>query len=304
MGARMYPPGIIVRPNSGPNTGNRPRINFIQGANITIVCADDPADDEIEIVISCAGCGATSLPAGYVQGSKFARTGVAQVQAGTAAATSYLKDALNTYNIQFVGLLTANMPADLDAGAEAASTWYAVYVIADSAAVNPTKLLYSTNFVSPALPGGYDKYRRVGSVYNDAGSNFLDFVCHGEGILRRYRYYETRSNTQILNSGNSTSIVDVTVVFIPPTSREVYLSYEFYNTQNDNHRAIVLPKGSPESLYSSYITTKSNADGGLLENLEGSFFISTDTSQTIQYRVLTSTSDSLSLYVIGFFEEL
>jgi hypothetical protein len=46
---------IIVRKNSGANVGTRPRLNFIEGANITIDVVDDNPDDEIDITITATG---------------------------------------------------------------------------------------------------------------------------------------------------------------------------------------------------------------------------------------------------------
>lgn len=43
---------VEVRVNSGADVGQRPRINFIAGAGITIVGADVAVDDEVTITIS------------------------------------------------------------------------------------------------------------------------------------------------------------------------------------------------------------------------------------------------------------
>jgi hypothetical protein len=46
---------ITVRQNSGPDIGTRPRLNFIEGTNITIAISDDTVDDEIDITINATG---------------------------------------------------------------------------------------------------------------------------------------------------------------------------------------------------------------------------------------------------------
>lgn len=43
---------ITVRQNSGPDIGARPRLNFIEGENITMTISDDAVDNEIDITIS------------------------------------------------------------------------------------------------------------------------------------------------------------------------------------------------------------------------------------------------------------
>ena len=45
-----------VRKNSGASdVGKRPRLNFIEGANVTLTVTDDPVDDEIDITIAASG---------------------------------------------------------------------------------------------------------------------------------------------------------------------------------------------------------------------------------------------------------
>jgi hypothetical protein len=46
---------VTVRKNTGANVGTRPRLNFIEGANITIDVIDDNPDDEIDITITATG---------------------------------------------------------------------------------------------------------------------------------------------------------------------------------------------------------------------------------------------------------
>ena len=55
---------IIVRKNTGSNVGERPRINFIEGAGVTISIADDAIDNEFDITFSTTGSssgGSTSI---------------------------------------------------------------------------------------------------------------------------------------------------------------------------------------------------------------------------------------------------
>ncbi len=46
---------ITVRRNSGTDIGTRPRLNFIEGSNITLNITDDTTDNEIDITISSSG---------------------------------------------------------------------------------------------------------------------------------------------------------------------------------------------------------------------------------------------------------
>lgn len=46
---------VVVRKNSGANIGTRPRLNFIEGSNITLAISDDAGSDEIDISIASGG---------------------------------------------------------------------------------------------------------------------------------------------------------------------------------------------------------------------------------------------------------
>jgi hypothetical protein len=46
---------VTVRKNSGSNIGTRPRLNFVEGSNITLAISDDAGSDEIDISIAASG---------------------------------------------------------------------------------------------------------------------------------------------------------------------------------------------------------------------------------------------------------
>jgi hypothetical protein len=66
-----YTPTITVRKNTGADVGTRPRLNFIEGANITLTVSDDAGSDEIDITIASTASGSVDLD-GYLprDGSK------------------------------------------------------------------------------------------------------------------------------------------------------------------------------------------------------------------------------------------
>jgi hypothetical protein len=119
----------------------------------------------------------------------------------------------------------------LDTGSEASSTWYYTYVI-----YNPTTStvngLISASSTSPTLPSGYTKYRRIGSFYNDSGSNIRVFSQGGLGNVRRYAYDQYNS---ILVFGSNTSWTDVDCSDeLPPTSRDFLMHLKNLGTQGNN----------------------------------------------------------------------
>lgn len=126
------------------------------------------------------------------------------------------------------GPLTGTMPADLDTGVEAASTWYYIFVISDSNAVNPTKLLFSLSPTAPTVPVGYDMSRRLGSVYNDASSDFVNF----KQVNKRIFYRNAIANRTVLANGSATVVTAISLVnFVPPVAEKVYI-----DAWNDGNR--------------------------------------------------------------------
>lgn len=50
-----------VRKNSGSDVGSRRRINFVEGANVTITLADDAGNEEVDVTIEASGGGGGSV---------------------------------------------------------------------------------------------------------------------------------------------------------------------------------------------------------------------------------------------------
>ena len=53
--------GVTIRKNTGANVGSRPRLNLIEGTNVTLTVTDDPASAEIDVTISASGVASGAL---------------------------------------------------------------------------------------------------------------------------------------------------------------------------------------------------------------------------------------------------
>ena len=51
---------VVIRKNTGGNVGIRRRLNFIEGANVTLTIVDDGPGDEIDVTIAAAGGAGTA----------------------------------------------------------------------------------------------------------------------------------------------------------------------------------------------------------------------------------------------------
>lgn len=48
---------ITIRKNTGADVGTRPRLNLIEGSNITLTVVDDAGSNEVDITIASSGGG-------------------------------------------------------------------------------------------------------------------------------------------------------------------------------------------------------------------------------------------------------
>lgn len=156
---------------------------------------------------------------GNVYGLVAAWTSVSTVTIGIGAC----RDKTDTYTIRTTVPLVANIAilgaGGLDTGVEAASTFYSIFVIADSTGVLPVNSLLSTGGDNPTvLPLGYDIYRRVGYVRNNPSSDFREYVTYGQGAERSIQYRDALSSRQQLTGGTATIVTQVNCGALIPNS--------------------------------------------------------------------------------------
>lgn len=127
----------------------------------------------------------------YINGFALSWTSTTVISVGTGHCRDYndINDIFNTGTNN--GTSTATTAAaitvttttkgagGIDTGTVATSTFYAVHVIGDSTGYNATSAIYSLSATAPALPNGYDMFRRVGYVKTDGSSHFLPFWQNG-----------------------------------------------------------------------------------------------------------------------------
>lgn len=126
--------------------------------------------------------------------------------------------------------ITASGANGLDTGAEGASTWYYVWVIAKQDGTIAG--LLSTSATNPTMPTGYLYKVLVSAVYNSSGSNFVAYRQFGNKV-----WYEARQLA--LNNGNSTTEVAVSVsTLIPPIAVEFTIHDNYTITSDVNGHTI------------------------------------------------------------------
>jgi hypothetical protein len=160
----------------------------------------------------------TQKPTGYVENMVTSFTSVSQVTIGAGACRDRNDKTDLVLAAPVVVDITLAGAGGLDTGVEAANTFYYIHVIGDSTGVNPTVGILSTQQNIPTFPAGYDRNRRVGSVRNDAGSNFVNFVVYGSGLDRSVQYRDAITNHQTLTGGAATVVTAVNCTAHIPNS--------------------------------------------------------------------------------------
>lgn len=201
--------------------------------------------------------------------------------------------------------IKSNGAGALDTGTEAADTWYAIYVIADTAEVNVVESLFSLSATAPTLPSGYDVFRRVGWARNNTASDFYEYDTFSTGRERFYLWNEEAGVTELLTNGAAVVWTNVDISeLVPPTSQVVYLNMN-HIAGNEEDFASVRTAG----LTGTDPTTnprghrcyggRSSTGGGGLSGASTCYHVVTDSTQNIEYA--NSSADELTdIWILGF----
>ena len=167
-----------------------------------------------------------ALPRLYIQGlniSIYSTTVLAIAPGACRDQTNSIDIEVGNANLQGVNLPTpqfanfqpailinsaVNGANGLDTGAIAASTQYAVWMIADSRGYNnPAGLLSLTSNSAPIVPLGYDSIRLIGFIATDGSKNFVYATNKPQNMVNALTYYLAAS--AVVTGGNATSFTAV-----------------------------------------------------------------------------------------------
>ncbi len=235
-----------------------------------------------------------------------------------AVATGQARDSTNINDINLTTGVTLNTALSgvngLDQGTLAASTIYAVYAIGNSTANDPSvnvdastggtfqpaQTLMSLSFTAPALPTGYDMFRRIGSVLLDGSKNILEFVQSGSDF-----YYVTPIASNITAGASASYVAVVLTNIIPVTARKVYAPCTL-TADAGAARSVRLISGFASSTArgtaTNYNTTFNAAASAVVTEVL-SCPCSTTPATAIYYNV-SNTSAAVLIDIIGFQDTL
>lgn len=281
---------------AAPATDPAGAISYALGGEAHILSSDG-------IINKMTGPFAVS-PTGYLDGAQieWASANEVTIQPGFVRDESDVVDlALTSSQVVDITDSGAN---GLDVGAEAADTWYAVYLIGDVAGILPVAGILSASLFAPSLPAGYNVYRRVGVVRNNAASDFYRFWQSGAGTERRYDYDETPATLLALSGGNAIAFTAVDLSgWVPPVSDRVSLQLSFVAPTIGGAAADELtlrPSGATSDGPFKFRAGITAAAGGATGF---SCDMPTGDDQEVEYKV-TDADDAASIWVTGFFDEI
>ncbi len=199
---------------------------------------------------------------------------------------SYLASSVNV-----TATITSSGANGLDTGSEASSTWYYVWVIYNGTTVAS---LLSTSATAPTMPSGYTYKARVGSVYNDASSNFVGFHQ-----IDRTVYYNTYQSALSAGSATSLTSVSLTALVPPIAATAIVLGYCTADNVTDVTSLCYVSFNNLSS--TAYFAAEFN-DNGSNDNWyrdTQTVILPMLTAQTAYYKVGDADLD-FSLYVYGY----
>ena len=189
----------------------------------------------------------------------------------------------------------------LDTGTIAASTVYAVYVVADPVTQQATGIMCSKNITTPLMPFGYSAYAKIGYFTTDSSSYILAGYWSDNDAARRIFTYDTFIETAV-TAGASTTYANVNLIKFVPNLNNVLVSVYTNFTANAAADILSLQAGNatgaqqiitaPVAGSAAHTTTLSNI-------LAQTVTISTVPSPVINYKV-SSSSDAVAIYVAGY----
>lgn len=184
----------------------------------------------------------------------------------------------------------------LDNGALAASTMYAVYALGDSTQNNDAGVILSLSDSAPAIPVGYDMYRRIGWALTDGSAHFLLFYQEGSDKTRSYWYDVGISE---LSGGSATSFTDINLASsVPPINGHVNFIATF-TPDGATEVAEFLPGGSMAS--NGIVRLGCGVAAAQVANVVVPCVVIDDVA-TVQYKV--ASGDTLTLLTAGYVDYL
>ena len=208
-------------------------------------------------------------------------------------------DSTGTFQISLTSPIVANIAVNglngLDTGTVAASTVYAIYLVADPVTNQPSGCILSTSLTGPLMPFGYSAYKLIGYITTDSMSHFLlGYWTSGNNGSRLFMYDAPQATA--VTAGAATSYTAVSLAkWVPAINLTPVWIYSSYVPATAGNTLKMQPfVGTGDAItVTGQVATKAMTQNTLLfESLNSG-------APTISYKV-SNGSDTAAINVAGY----
>ena len=143
-------------------------------------------------------------------------------------------DSTGTFQLTSSSNITINAATNglngLDTGTFAASTVYAVYLIADPVTLKPIGGMLSLSYTQPLMPFGYSAFALLGFATSDASVHFLKGYWTDTDSATRIFFYDAPQATSVTagtNTAYATGAIALTTLVPSINNLPVYINSSF-----------------------------------------------------------------------------
>ena len=215
-------------------------------------------------------------------------------------ATGSILDSTGVYQLSLSSAVTINAASvglnGIDASALAASTLYAIYLVADPVTQQATGAVVSlASNSAPTLPFGYSAYALLGYIATDASSHFLLGYWTAGNSPRRTFVYDAPQATAI-TAGNATSYTAVALTAFAPAVQNTPVSIAFAFTPGAASRTFNMTPGNGTG---NAVTITGQVTSVVVSDNVSVFARVTSAVPEVDYKV-SNSGDAVAINVAGY----
>lgn len=234
----------------------------------------------------------------YANGLKITNDGTTPDEIIDIAVGSIL-DSTGVFQIIVDEVLSPDITQDglngLDTGTVAASTVYAVHLVADPVTLQATGAMFSLSSTAPLMPFGYSAFALIGFVVTDGTSDILLGSWTGGNDTRRTFVYDAPIATAV-TAGNATSYTAVSLAAFVPAVQDTPVSIAYSFLPGAASRVLNLTPGNGVG---NAVTITGQVTSVVVSNNVEVFAKVTSSVPEIDYKV-TNSGDAVAINVAGF----
>ncbi len=238
------------------------------------------------------------VPWHYANGLKITNDGTTPDEIIDIAVGSIL-DSTGNFQISTDEVLSPSIVINglggLDTGTVAASTVYAVHLVADPVTQQETGAMFSLSSTAPLLPFGYSAFALIGYVVTDGTADILLGSWTGGNDTRRTFVFDAPIATAV-TAGNATSYTAVSLAAFVPAVQDTPVSIAYAFTPGAASRVFNMTPGNGTG---NAVTVTGQVTAVVVSGNVEVFSKVTSAVPEIDYKV-TNSGDAVAINVAGF----